>query len=186
MPAGKSAHGFRGEYIAEDMCWRTPGENVPNEPQMPERVARAYLLRTTVLHRGLDITTIIAPSGANPQSTALTNANVLLAGARPLDLPVHVSTKATHLRQHSFALPDGSRLVALWTDWLPVEHDPGVAATVTIDGLGGRAAEAFDVMSGSTFMPGSSQQLITSTSDGALVIKDLLVKDYPIFLRIGG
>jgi hypothetical protein len=99
---------------------------------------------------------------------------------------VHVSTKATHLRQYSFALPDGSRLVALWTDGLPVEHDPGVAATVTIDGLGGRAAEAFDVMSGSTFMPGSTQQLITSTSDGALVIEDLLVKDYPVFLRIGG
>jgi hypothetical protein len=186
IKARAEAHGFRGEYIATSMSWRTLGERVPQEPQMPERVARKYLLRTTVLHRGLDLTTIIAPSDGNQHATALTNMNVLLAGAQPLDLPVHVASGAQHLRQYSFALPDGSHLVALWTNWLPVEHDPGVAATVTIDGLGGRAGEAIDLMAGSTYMPGSTQQLITSTSNGALVIKDLLVKDYPTFIRIGG
>jgi len=184
IKARAEAHGFRGEYIAEEMGWRTTGEPDKVEPVEPERVARVYLLRTTVLHRGLDVTTIIAPSGGNVHAAAFTDVNVLLAGARPVDLPAHVATKGTHLRQYSFALPDGSRLVALWTDGLPVEHDPGVAATVTIDGLGGRTATAFDVMSGSTSMPGSSQQLITSTSDGALVIEGLLVKDYPTFLRI--
>jgi hypothetical protein len=44
----------------------------------------------------------------------------------------------------------------------------------------GSTVQAYDVVSG------VSQQLITSDSGGALVIRDLLVKDYPTFLRIGG
>jgi hypothetical protein len=178
IKAEAEAHGFHGLYLASEMAWRSFADvNVPVEPKMPGTIAEKYLIRTTVSHRGLDVVAVIAPSAFD--WTGIQNTNILLAGAQPTNLGVHVATKATHLRQYSFALADGSRLVALWTDWLPVEQDPGLAATVTIGGLGGSTAVAIDVMSG------NSQRLLTSASGGALAIKDLLVKDYPTFIRIG-
>lgn len=172
-------HGFRGEYIAEEMGWAIAG-NPTTEGQLLTTAAKSmvYQLRTIVTHRALDVIPIIGPPGRE-ESRPIARTNALLAGARATTIGVQITTAAAHLRQYGFNLPDGSRLVALWTDWLPVENDPGVAATVTIDGLGGSRAWAVDVMAG------TSQQLITSASDGRLLIEDLLVKDYPIFLRIG-
>lgn len=68
----------------------------------------------------------------------------------------------------------------LWTDWLPVENDPGVAPTATIHWLGGWTVEAIDVLSDLRW----SQELVTSAVNGRLAIKDLLEEDYPIFPRI--
>ena len=135
MKAEAEAHGFRGVYLPEEMTWRTAKDIDPTFLRESAAVAVKYFVRTIVLHRGLDTVPIIAPGALD--WTAIGNTDVLLAGATPTDLSVRVETAATHLRQYSFALPDGSHLVALWTDWLPVEKDPGVAATVTIDGLGG-------------------------------------------------
>jgi hypothetical protein len=187
IQARAKANGFHGEYQAGEMCWWTKEDTLaPDQPRYSDVVATKYLVRTTVTHRGLGAIAIISPGAGSLDLldlpgivySAIRNTNVLLAGATPTNLPAHVSTKATHLRQYSFALPDGSHLVALWNDWLPVDEDPGVPATVTIDGLGGSTAEGIDVMNG------VSQQLITSASGGSLVIKDLLVKDYPTFIRI--
>jgi hypothetical protein len=181
IKARAEANGFRGEYLASDLGWPAFADAnvVQNEFLVPGLVSTKYLLRTTVLHRGLDLLTVIAPMSSVDWSS-ITYTNVLLAGAKPIDLLVQVETMATHLRQYSFALPDGTHLVALWTDWLPVENDPGVAATVAVDGLGGSTAEAIDVVNG------LSQQLNASASGGAVVIKDLLVRDYPTFVRTGG
>jgi len=178
IKAEAEAHGFHGVYLPQEMTWRTADDSIdPTFLRESAAVAPKYFVRTIVTHRGLDTVPIIAPGAFDWSSIGYTN--VLLAGAEPTHLPVHVATMATHLRQYSFVLPDGSHLVALWTDWLPVDKDPGVAATVTIDGLGDRTAEAIDVVND------VSQELNSTASGGALVIKDLLVKDYPTFLRIG-
>jgi hypothetical protein len=59
------------------------------------------------------------------------------------------------------------------TDRLPVENDPGVATTVTIDGLVVRMAEGIDVLSDL----GWSQELVISAVNDRLAIKELLVED---------
>ena len=178
IQARAEANGFHGEYQAGEMCWRTPQDNLdPDQLRYSDVVATKYLIRTTVTHRGLGTVVIIAP-GNGIRYPSITDTNVLLAGAMPIALPVTIATTATHLRQYAFALPDGSHLVALWDDWLPSDRDPGTPATVTIDGLAGASAVAYDVMAG------ISQPLVTSASGGALVVKDLLVKDYPIFVRV--
>jgi hypothetical protein len=170
-------HGFRGEYIAEEMCWRSNEDtNVPVEPRIEGTLAEKYMVRTTVTHRGLGLVTVIAPSAYD--WTAIQNTNVLLAGAQPTSIPVGVMSTATHVRQYAFSLPNGDRLVALWNDWLPLDEDPGIAATVTI-GAKGSTVTAIDPLHG------TSQELTTSASVGGVVIKGLLIKDYTLFLRIG-
>ena len=176
--ARAEAHGFQGEYIAEEMGWAIEGYP-STEGQLLTTAARSmvYQLRTIVTHRALDVVPIIGPPGRE-QSLPIARTNALLAGATPTPIGVRVTASAAHLRQYAFSLPNGDRLVALWTDWLPVDEDPGVPATVTLEGLAGSTAEAIDVMAG------TAQQLVTTDVNGGLVIGDLLVKDYPTFIRV--
>jgi hypothetical protein len=91
---------------------------------------------------------------------------------------VEIQSEATNIRSYSFSLPNGDRLVALWTDGVAVEDDPGVAATLIVEGLAAQKVMGIDVLNG------FEQQLVTSIEDGNLVIRNLLVKDYPIILRL--
>jgi hypothetical protein len=79
---------------------------------------------------------------------------------------------------YSFSLPNGDQLVALWTDGVAVEEDPGVPATLTLPGFSAQKVVGIDVLNG------FEQQIITSMEDGNVVIRNLLVKDYPIILRL--
>ncbi len=69
-------------------------------------------------------------------------------------------------------------LLALWTDGVAVDNDPGIEATLTFPGFSAQKVVGIDVLHG------FEQQIITSTEDGSLVISNLLVKDYPIILRL--
>jgi hypothetical protein len=73
---------------------------------------------------------------------------------------------------------DRDHAIALWTDGIAVEDDPGVEATLTLNGSSNRKAIGVDVQYG------FEQQMMTDTEDENLIIHDLLVKDYPIMLRL--
>jgi hypothetical protein len=75
------------------------------------------------------------------------------------------------------SLPDGDRLVALWTDGVAVGNDPGVSTNLTFPGLSAKHVAGIDVLKG------FQQELIAGTENGNLVIRNLLVKDYPLILR---
>jgi hypothetical protein len=79
---------------------------------------------------------------------------------------------------YTFALPDGTHLVALWRDGIAVDNDPGVPATLSFPGFSTQEVVGIDVLHG------FEQEMITEIEGGNLVIRDLLVKDYPIFLRL--
>jgi hypothetical protein len=67
--------------------------------------------------------------------------------------------------------------VALWTDGVAVEDDPGIKATLTIPNFSAGEVVGIDVLIG------FEQQLIFEFEDGNLIVPNLLVKDYPIILR---
>ena len=79
---------------------------------------------------------------------------------------------------YTFVLPNGDTLVALWTDGVAVDDDPGVSATLTFPGSSVQSVIGIDVLHG------FEQELIIETENGNLVIRSLLVKDYPIILRL--
>jgi len=75
-------------------------------------------------------------------------------------------------------LPNGDKLLALWTDGIAVDDDPGVEATLTLSGFSAQKVAGIDVLHG------FEQQMMIDVVDGNLVIRNLLVKDYPIIFRI--
>jgi len=100
-----------------------------------------------------------------------------MAGASPASLAVEIESAATDILSYGFALPDGDSLFALWTNGVAVDHDPGVRATIVFPGLSASKVIAIDVLHG------YEQELIFEMVDGNLVIRNLLVLDYPIILR---
>lgn len=173
------SQGFNGEYLVEEILWKTYWEEGEPGGPVSTRVAEKYYARSILMHRGLDV---IVSSNLWCTRKAIQdifhNLCDTMAGAEPVNLPIEIQSEATNIRSYSFSLPNSDRLLALWTDGVAVDDDPGVKATVTIPGLLTTKVIGIDVLHS------FEQELITGVEGGYLVIRDLLVKDYPIMLRL--
>jgi len=102
----------------------------------------------------------------------------IVAGAEPISLPVKIQSKATNIKSYSFSLSNGNKLIVLWTDGVAIDEDPGVEASLTLDGFAAQEALGIDVLEG------HQQPIITSTKNGNLTIENLIIRDYPLILHI--
>jgi hypothetical protein len=168
-----SIHGFKGEYIAEELHWRTLSTANPYELLIySETVAAKYYARGIVMHLGVDVT-----AGLAGTSVGVRNLCTIMAGAEPTNLPIEIQSEATNIKSYSFSLSNGDKLVALWTDDVAVDEDPGVKAKLTISNFSAKKVVGIDVLNS------FAQQMITSIENESVIINNLLVKDYPIILR---
>ena len=177
-----SAQGFQGEYIAEELHWRTTESPHPHEySEYGATTASKYLARGIVMHLGMDVITGLAENlESPPKMSVIQNLSTIMAGAEPASLPMEIQSEATNIVSYGFSLPDGDRLIALWTDGVAIENDPGIEATLILQNVSARAVTATDILSG------LEQELLTDLEDGDLVIRRLRVKDCPIILRFKG
>ncbi|MFC1525551.1 T9SS type A sorting domain-containing protein [Candidatus Latescibacterota bacterium] len=172
-----AAHGFQGEYWGEDVEYHLAAtKNNPYSPWPGHTWQQngKYTARAVVMHLGLD-----AGVGVyNPSPYLYT----ILNGTNPVDLGVEIESEATNIVTYGFTDPNGDRLLALWTDGAAVDDDPGVTSTLTFPGMSASRVTGIDVLARAR--AGLEQELIVETESGNLVIRDFLVKDYPIILRM--
>jgi hypothetical protein len=177
-----SAHGFSGEYFAEEMSWRTSINPNPYEPwEYSAPVAAKYYASGIVMNLGMDLWAGIAGELYDtipPVARVVQNLSTVMSGASPVSLSLEIQSEATNIMSYAFSLPNGDTLVALWTNGTAVDDDPGVNTTLTFPGLSARKVVGIDVLNS------FEQELITETENGNLVIHNLLVRDYPIILRL--
>lgn len=177
-----SAHGFEGEYIADELIWRTPVSSNPDEPWIYSKTASAkYYARGIIINLGMNLTTGLALENLEElplMVKAIQNLCTIMVGVKPTNLPVEIQSEATNIRSYSFSLSNGDKLIALWTDGVAVDDDPGIEASLTLSGFSAQKVVGIDVLHG------FGQQMIKDVEDGDLVIHNLLVKDYPIILRL--
>jgi hypothetical protein len=103
---------------------------------------------------------------------------MVMEAASPVGLPMDVQSEASNIETYSFSSSEGDRLVALWTNGVAVDDDAGVSATLTFPGSSAQKVIGIDVLHG------FEQQLITETENGNLIVRNFLIKDYPIILRL--
>jgi hypothetical protein len=175
-----TAHGFDGEYEADEISWSTHEDPAGLPWTHSEIECAKYYARGIVMHLGLDMTVGVGNTG--PHRTwsydTIRSLATAMAGAEPANLPVQIQTTVTNTVSYTFSLPNDNHLIALWTDGVAVEDDPGIPITLTLPGFSDHKVMGVDVLHG------FEQQMITGEQDGNLVIRDLLVKDYPILLRL--
>lgn len=177
-----SAHGFEGEYYAGEINWIFPEHPLPpveGQPRYNKTVCAKYYARGILMHLGMDIIAGIISWGDNPKEEhVVQKLCTIMAGAKPIELTLDIQSDATNIRNYSFSLPNDDRLVALWTDGIAVVDDPGSNATVVINGV------TSDEIIGIDILEGYEQPLLTTNENGNLTISNLLVRDYPIIMKI--
>ncbi len=175
-------NGFKGEFIAAEMSYGGPncGGCDTTDPSYSEVVWAKYLSRGIVLHLGNDVSAGLGgmTSTRPVHYNTIRNIANVFAGIHAEEFVIDVQTESKNLKAFTFAGTDGSKLAALWTDGVAVDDDPGIPSAITIPGLSGWDATGVDILNG------FEQELITSDENGNLVIRDLLIKDYPVIIRL--
>lgn len=177
-----SAHGFDGEYIMEELTYRTPLTPHPDETwTYSDKVAAKYYARGIIINLGLDLTTEVGLEGLDVQpyiGETVQNLYTVMAGNSPIDLPLEIQSLAENIESYSFSLSNGDRLITLWTDGVAEDEDSGINTTLTIYNLPATKVTGIDVLEG------YQQDVVTSSNNGNLVVQNLKIRDYPLILRI--
>jgi hypothetical protein len=184
-----SAHGFTGEYWGTDITWGwtevCPPVGCKNRSEHPWDVAATewqavkYFARGIVMELGIDVVVGVEHSLDDTlwSYATIANLNTVMAGNKPLEIPVEIESDAAPIASYGFSLPSGDRLLAVWNDGVAVDYDPGVPSTLAFPGASAQKVIGIDVLHG------FEQELIIENENGNLVIRDFLIKDYPIILR---
>jgi hypothetical protein len=198
------SHGFSGEFRGDEVGWCSPemGDCGAALYSHTSITAAKYTLRGIVIHLGLGAAVHLGGMSDRRLETnlAVSNLATILAGARAESLPVGVETISPNVMGYTFTLPNGElemqttgtnvvgyaftfsngeTLVALWNDGVAVEEDPGISAVLKFS-----PDSYVQRVIGVDVLHGFEQPLITETENGGLIVRDFLVKDYPIILRL--
>lgn len=172
-----TANGFSGEFRALELHWSTPDVQSGNPCTCYDRTCAKYYMRGITLHRAHEVATGYVLS--DPASTrALQIIATLMAEAHSADLGAQVDSPAPALKVFGFAYPSGEKLLVLWSDQPVTDEDPAFTATVRLPGVAGAQVSALDPL-------GGFEQALVAHADGAdLVVENLQLRDYPLFLRV--
>ncbi len=189
--ATAASHGFTGEFVSDELSWRTwdspchcRHEGV--EALSSELVAAKNYARGILMNLGLDLSVshfYVVPRLDDPPQLipqAIRNVSTIMSGARSKAFDVDVTSTSPSIVTYTFGLPNGDLALALWNDDTAQDVDSGSVATVTVPGLGAEAATAVDALYG------FQQRLVIHDDGGNLVISDLVVRDSPMVILLSG
>jgi hypothetical protein len=170
-------NGFRGEFITEGptfACQARP----PQTYYYSDIIAAKYNSRSVIMHLNKNFIVILPLGEGLLKVRATKNLCTIMAGAKPVSLPIGIESEATNITSYSFSLSNGDTLIALWTDGIAVDEDPGIKADLTLKNFTAQDVVGIDVLRG------YYQTIITSSENGNLIIQNLIVRDYPLILHI--
>lgn len=178
-------HGFRGEFMGTGGNY-APGQSLHANPQGVLPTPYSPIIAGKYGARGT-VTTLAHGFSSNSYFNHLDglaftmscNLNTLMSGALPVKLDITASGERLELlRAYSFLLPDSFYLIALWVDDVAEEQDLGDIYRVTIGNMAEAQVHGIDILNSTI------QVLETKNNQTDLVIEDLVIRDYPIFMKI--
>jgi hypothetical protein len=196
-----AALGFRGQYAATEWTWAAPYPPAPGFACSEMQKAK-YSAQLMTAHAGLDLVSLynetfqsgkidwdcnilrntfqcdpISATQPQPVYYVFRNLSTGLDGFRAAELPVKFGTANTY-ECYTFKRSNGELLVAAW---IPGRTGDGMVEEKTDISLPGRQAKnawGIDIMNG------TEQQLEVSQQDNSLVLENVLLKDYPVLIRL--
>jgi hypothetical protein len=134
-----------------------------------------------VINRGMDIS--IGTSGTDAygrpaEGNMIRNLAYLMDGWVAKPLTVTVEAQSDQIRQYTFIDDNGSRYIAIWNDGEAGIVSKDTVCRITVKGMQVNTAEAWDPFTS------LKQSLMIDTSNGNTVLDGILLKDYPIIIKI--
>jgi hypothetical protein len=181
------AHGFDGEYWGTEISYCSEEFPFCHAPDQPwglletDKLSAKYYARWIVVQLGMDVGTGLASflegTSVPWAIPTIRNLYTIMAGTIPINLPVKTENEPPDTVTYTFMLPNDDLLLAIWTDGIAVENDPSESTTLILPEIDARTIIEIDPLYG------FEQELVTETDNGDLIIRNLLVKDYPIIIR---
>jgi hypothetical protein len=197
--------GFRGDFMASEWTASatypppTPpnwwGDFVCSEVEKAKIVAQLTVTHTALAtgsffcetwsnYYPLDLTLLRRSFTADPISTqqpqaayyTLRNLATALEALQPADVAVQINGGPADLQYFTLARP-GEQVLTFWQTGRPHDDCPGVPCDLQVDGHY-RAASAYDPLNG------LEQPLVLETEGGVTRLVGILVKDYPVLIRL--
>lgn len=155
-------------------CWMSRGQTQADVHFCEMYFPQFGVLDLSLLRRSFDADPI---SPLQPQAAYYVTRNLatMLDGFEPGDAKYAVDRAPPNLESFALETPDGDAL-ALWLGGRAQDHCEGVSVDVHLP-ASCRMAVACDPMNGTT------QELVVARSDGKALIRDVLVRDWPLVIR---
>lgn len=198
------SYGFRGEYHANEYTWSAPYP-AGNRPAVSELVKAKYVARLTLTHVGLDVASFFnrtwQDQGVNLDNTLFRNAfsadpinplqpqpayyvmrtlSTVLENTTPTQIDAEFSNREKGFETVGLKLKNGDLLLAIWIPGRASDDSSDVTTDIIFPHTQFQQATGIDVLNG------SEQVLRSSKSKGKSILKGMLIKDYPIVLKLHG
>ena len=184
--------GFKGVYVSYETMW-FPEPNPPDPTTVlwgrVRHVKATYvgqaknLARHMLQNHGLDVVTFWL-GGFQLESGTLAPAYyvyrtlcTVMDGAKPAEVKVVLGSQ-TRFDHYGFMLPDGDLMVALWLPGDAVDDHPGETTDVSLPGVRAKRVVGIDTLNG------YRQDLEFNREDDTTVVPGLVIRDYPLVLRV--
>jgi hypothetical protein len=202
------SHGFRGEYMATETGWYAPYPKSAVKfaaGEFTEMVKAKCLAKFILTSAALDLTAFwnetwqdqfpfwdgtlmrntfsadpVSPQQPQAAYYVLRTLATVLEGAKPSEIPMEFVSTEKRFDSYAFRLPDESCLVAFWLPGEGIDDFPDVRSDVIISDRNCKNATGIDVLNG------TEQALRFSIEGGKTILKGMLIKDYPVVVRLGG
>jgi hypothetical protein len=196
------ALGFKGRYAATEWTWVAPYPPPPDGFRCSEMQKAKYSARLMIAHCGMDIISLynetfqtgridwdvpllrnafqsdpISPAQPQPIYYVLRTISTVLDDFHASEFPVEFSS-SKDFDCYTFRRGDGELLVAVW---IPDRAEDGIVeekSDIILPGVRAKGAWAVDTMNG------TEQELNLTYRDNTTVLEGMLIKDYPVFIRI--
>jgi hypothetical protein len=200
-------HGFRGICMGTEFTWSAPYPPAIPEERRPlvvsEIVKAKYLARLMITHVWLDMPAFwnetwqdqlidwdvglfrntfssdpLNPMQPQPAYYVLRTLCTAFESVSPTERVVRTRSVRKNLDMFTFRKTDGTELVALWTSGRGRDRSPERRTDITLPGVRFQRAVGVDTLNG------VEQELKLIVRDGNTTLPGMLIKDYPVVLKL--
>lgn len=199
------SYDFHGEYIHNEWCIFAPYPDNSSKPVpwLSEMVKAKHLARFVVMNLGLDVifywnetwcdghidrdvglfrntfsASPVSPSQPQPAYYVLRTLCTIFDGARAEKMKVEFSNHEKPLENWTFSQANGNRLVSVSLAGNSADQSPDYTTDILFPGTSFSKATIIDTLNG------TEQDINFAAIGSGTVIKNILIKDYPLVIRL--
>lgn len=149
-------------------------------PYAPE-IAAKYYGRMMAINRGMDIS--LGMGGTNAyervcEGRIIRNMAYLMEGLEASPFPVNVESDSKLVRYYTFKDAQGNLYLAIWNDNAAAVNYDGIECNISIPNTTSNSVTAMDPFNS------FQQKLVTVNDAGDLMLGKVVLKDYPMIIKI--
>jgi hypothetical protein len=181
------ANGFHGEYIADELNYRSNyslntlqpelGNYHPYEPE----IAAKYIGRMIAINLGLDIS--VGTSGTDAverpfEGNMIRNMAYLFDGLHASSFPVNVNSASSLIRYYTFVDDSGNKYIAVWHDGEAKVSSDNFTSSIEVGGTSAISVIAMDPFNSKL------QEIKFANIENKVLLDGINVTDFPTIYKI--